>query len=215
LRGKKVLVTAGPTHEAIDPVRYLGNRSSGKMGFALANAASQRGADVTLVAGSVSLPSPRHVRRIDVQSAEQMLRAVMKELRKSDALIMAAAVADFRPVRVSPSKLKKERLVGEALTLRLEKTRDILAEVSNAAHDAVVVGFALETEQGLRNAKRKLKEKKLDMIVLNNPLTEGAGFHTDTNVVTLIARSGKTERLKKMPKFDVANRILDRVSGML
>jgi phosphopantothenoylcysteine decarboxylase/phosphopantothenate--cysteine ligase len=144
-----------------------------------------------------------------------MLRAVMKELRKSDALIMAAAVADFRPVRVSPSKLKKERLVGEALTLRLEKTRDILAEVSNAAHDAVVVGFALETEQGLRNAKRKLKEKKLDMIVLNNPLTEGAGFNTDTNVVTLIARSGKTERLKKMPKFDVANRILDRVSGML
>ncbi len=215
LKGKKILVTAGPTREAIDPVRYLGNRSSGKMGFALANAAALRGADVTLIAGSVSLPTPRHVRRIDVESAAQMSRAVAGEAGKANAVIMAAAVADFAPVKAAASKIKKEQLDGESMTLRLKRTPDILGELANRKHRAVVVGFALETDNGLRNAKSKLKGKKLDMIVLNNPLTDGAGFNTDTNVVTIITKSGKVERLKKMPKFDVAHRILDRVAKLL
>jgi phosphopantothenoylcysteine decarboxylase/phosphopantothenate--cysteine ligase len=215
LKGKKILVTAGPTREPIDPVRYLGNRSSGKMGFALANAAALRGADVTLVSGPVSLPTPRHVRRIDVESAAQMSRAVAGEAPKANAVIMAAAVADFAPAKVSPSKIKKETLNGQGMEIRLKRTADILGDLAKKKHRAVVVGFALETENGLRNAKLKLKGKKLDMIVLNNPLTDGAGFNTDTNVVTIIPKSGKVERLKKMPKFDVANRILDRVSKLL
>lgn len=215
LRGKRILVTAGPTYEAIDPVRFVGNRSSGKMGFALANAAALRGADVTLIAGSVSMPSPRHVRRVDVESAEQMLRAVTKELGKTNAVIMAAAVADFKPVRASSTKIKKERLDGGTMTLQLKKTPDILGELSRRKHRAVMVGFALETENGLRNAKTKLRDKKLDLIVLNNPLTEGAGFNADTNVVTIVSKTGRVERLTKMPKFDVANRILDRVSKLM
>jgi phosphopantothenoylcysteine decarboxylase/phosphopantothenate--cysteine ligase len=215
LQGKRILVTAGPTREAIDPVRFLGNRSSGKMGFALANAAALRGAEVTLVSGSVSLPAPRNVRRVDVETAGQMLAAVTKELGKAHALIMAAAVSDFKPAQVSRGKLKKETFGDDGMTLRLKRTPDILAALAGKKPGAVMVGFALETDYGLRNAKTKLKEKKLDLIVLNNPLTKGAGFNTDTNVVTIISKSGKVERLAMMPKFDVANRILDRVSKLL
>ncbi len=215
LLGKKILVTAGPTREALDPVRFLGNRSSGKMGFALANAAALRGAEVTLVAGSVSMPAPRNVRRIDVETADQMLGAVTKEFGKAHALIMAAAVSDFKPAQFSRGKIKKEKLGLDGMTIRLKRTPDILGTLSAKKHRAVIVGFALETDHGLRNAKTKLKEKKLDLIVLNNPLTDGAGFNTDTNVVTIISKSGKVERLAKMPKFDVANRILDRLAKML
>ena len=215
LRGKRILVTAGPTYEAIDPVRFVGNRSSGKMGFALANAAALRGADVTLVAGCVSLASPRHVRRIDAETAEQMSGVVRSEFGRADVVIMAAAVADFTPVRFSSTKIKKERLDGGTMTLQLKTTADILGQIARRKHGAVVVGFALETENGVRNAKVKLKEKKLDFIVLNNPLRKGAGFGTDTNVVTIISKNGKVEPLQKMSKFDVANRILDRVSKLL
>ncbi|HEY6190767.1 MAG TPA: bifunctional phosphopantothenoylcysteine decarboxylase/phosphopantothenate--cysteine ligase CoaBC [Bacteroidota bacterium] len=215
LRGKRILITAGPTREAIDPVRFLGNRSSGKMGFALANAAALRGAEVTLVSGAVSIPAPRNVRLIGVETADQMLGAVTKEFGKSHALIMAAAVSDFKPAQISRGKIKKEKLGTDGMTLRLERTPDILGTLSAKKHGAVVVGFALETDNGLRNAKTKLKEKKLDLIVLNNPLTDGAGFNSDTNVVTIISKSGKVERLAKMQKFDVANRILDRLSKML
>ena len=215
LNGKTILVTAGPTYEAIDPVRFLDNRSSGKMGFAIANAASQRGAKVTLVTGRVSRATPRHVKRIEIESADQMYRAVMSHRKKKDAIVMAAAVADYAPARVSSRKLKKEEHPGSTLMLELKKTKDILQELGRKKSGAILVGFALETENGLRNAKRKLKEKNLDLIVLNNPLAGGAGFEVDTNVVTIIPKRGKIEKLKKMSKFSVANQILDRVARML
>ncbi len=215
LGGKNILVTAGPTREAIDPVRFIGNRSSGKMGFAVANAAAERGAKVTLITGRVSLPTPRNVKRIDVDSADQMHRAVMGHKKNKDAIVMAAAVADYTPSRYSSRKIKKETLSGDTLSLDLKRTTDILRQLGREKHGAVLVGFALETDNGLRSAKRKLKEKNLDLIILNNPLEEGAGFDTATNVVTMIPKRGKVERLKKMSKFAVANRILDRVAKML
>ena len=215
LRGKKLLVTAGPTHESIDPVRYIGNRSSGKMGFALATAAALRGANVTLITGNVSLKTPRHVKRIDVESAEEMYRAVMKHAPKTDCLIMAAAVADFTPAFPSSKKIKKESQDKSRLTVELKPTKDILHHLSQQKNNCVTVGFALETNDGLRNAKRKLKDKQLDYIVLNNPLEEGAGFSGDTNIVTIISKKGKVERLKKMQKLDVAHSILDRVAPSL
>jgi phosphopantothenoylcysteine decarboxylase/phosphopantothenate--cysteine ligase len=212
LKGRKILVTAGPTQEAIDPVRYIGNRSSGKMGFALATVAVRRGADVTLITGRVHLPTPRNVKRIDVVSAREMFQAVTKAAPRKDAIIMAAAVADFTPASVLPRKLKKS---GAALTLELKETVDILAHLGARKGAAVLVGFALETHNGVANAVKKLKAKHLDFILLNNPLQEGAGFDADTNVVTLIARTGKVERLRKMSKFDVAWAILDKVAKKL
>lgn len=214
-KGRRLLITAGPTQERIDPVRFIGNRSSGKMGFALATAASQRGADVTLISGRVSLRTPNHVRRIDVESAGEMHRAVMKHSMKKDAIIMAAAVADFTPVAPSNQKLKKETVGGTPLTVALRRTKDILSDLAKRDTGALHVGFALETENDLRNAKLKLKQKHLDMIVLNNAHEEGAGFDTDTNIVTILSRSGKIERLNKMSKYDVAHEILNRVSRRL
>ncbi|TLY30209.1 MAG: hypothetical protein E6K56_07145 [Ignavibacteria bacterium] len=184
------------------------------MGFSLANAAAQRGATVTLVAGRVSLPTPRNVRRVDVESSEEMLHAVIRQSRKVDAVIMAAAVSDFAPVKFTPAKIRKEQVNGELL-LELKKTKDVLKELTRKNQQSVVVGFALETSDGVRNAKRKLREKKLDLIVLNNPTQRGAEIGGDTNVVTIISKSGNIERLKKMHKFDVANRILDRISKLL
>jgi phosphopantothenoylcysteine decarboxylase/phosphopantothenate--cysteine ligase len=214
LKGKRLLVSAGPTYESIDPVRFIGNRSSGKMGFALANAAALRGADVTLVAGPVHLETPRNVRRINVESAEQMYRTIMKHHKDTDAVIMAAAVADFTPTTISQKKIKKETK-GSLTNLEFKKTKDILTQLSLEKRHGILVGFSLETDNGLRNAKKKLKEKHLDVIVLNNPLEDGAGFNTDTNIVTIISRNWKTEKLKKMPKFEVANEILNRVSNIL
>ena len=215
LRGKNILVTAGPTHEHIDPVRYIGNRSSGKMGFAIAGAAAQRGADVVLVTGQVTLSTPRNVKRVDIESAAEMHRAVMKHSKNADAIIMSAAVADFTPAKPSSHKIKKEQLNGKSHSLELKKTKDILQDLSTKKYDGVLVGFALETEYGIGNAKQKLKQKKLDFIVLNNPLLNGAGFGTDTNIVTIISKNGKIEKLKKMPKYDVANEILNRVEKEL
>jgi phosphopantothenoylcysteine decarboxylase/phosphopantothenate--cysteine ligase len=215
LEGRKILVTAGPTQEAIDPVRFIGNRSSGKMGFAIANAAAQRGARVTLVTGRVALTTPRNVKRVDVESAEEMYRAVQRHKRGSDVIIMAAAVADFAPAEPSSQKLKKERING-TLTLELHRTKDILASVAATRENgSILVGFALETHNELRNAKRKLTEKHLDLIILNNPLTEGAGFGSDTNIVTIVGKNGRVERLRKLPKFDVAHEILNRVVRLL
>ena len=215
LKGKRILVTAGPTYERFDPVRYIGNRSSGKMGFAIATAATQRGADVVLVAGPVHLQTPLNVRRIDVESAQQMHDAVIKHFKGIDAIVMAAAVADFRPAMQASQKVKKEKLNGSLATLKLKRTKDILRVLAERKRHGVLVGFALETENGLRNAKAKLKEKKLDYVVLNNPLQNGAGFGVDTNIVTIISKSGKVEKLKKMPKFDVANEILNRVARLI
>jgi phosphopantothenoylcysteine decarboxylase/phosphopantothenate--cysteine ligase len=213
LEGKKILVTAGPTREAIDPVRFVSNRSSGKMGFAVANAAALRGADVTLVSGPVHLQTPRNVSRIDVESTKEMSKAVQSQFDKHDAVIMAAAVADFAPKHASKEKMKKEDM--RAMALELEKTDDILESLGQKKKGKVLVGFALETHNDAQNARGKLKRKHLDFIVLNNPLVEGAGFGVDTNVVSVIDKSGAVEKLPKLSKLDVANCILDRVAKNL
>lgn len=214
LEGKKILVTAGPTYEAIDPVRFVGNRSSGKMGFAIANAAALRGATVTLVAGPVHLETPRNVKRVDVESAKQMYEAVMEHSKKAEAVIMAAAVADYAPVSPAKQKIKKQSK-QDTLELSLAATQDILSSLGEKKKGTTLVGFALETENGLSNAKEKLKKKNLDLIVMNSLADEGAGFGSDTNVVTIIDKKGKSEKLPKLPKFDVANEILDRVKKII
>jgi phosphopantothenoylcysteine decarboxylase/phosphopantothenate--cysteine ligase len=213
LAGKRVLVSAGPTQEPIDPVRFISNRSSGKMGFALANAASQRGATVTLVSGPVSLQTPRHIKRIDVRTAHEMDRAMQAEFAASDIVIMAAAVADFAPVEPVAGKMKREG--AEELSIRLKQNPDIIQGLGERKKKQILVGFALETSNGIENAKKKLASKHLDLIVLNNAGEEGAGFDTETNIVTLITADGDTERLPKRPKLDVAHRILDHIVPMI
>jgi phosphopantothenoylcysteine decarboxylase/phosphopantothenate--cysteine ligase len=214
-KGKKILVTAGPTYEAIDPVRFIGNRSSGKMGFALANAAAHRGANVTLVTGPVRLETPRNVERVDVESADQMRDAVLKNAQTSDAVIMAAAVADFAPEKSARTKTKKGS-TGQPLSLHLVETPDILLSLGQKKRKGVVlVGFALETDNGLSSAREKLRKKNLDLIVLNSLKDEGAGFGVDTNVVTILDKKGKASKLPLMPKFDVANEILNRLKVLL
>jgi phosphopantothenoylcysteine decarboxylase/phosphopantothenate--cysteine ligase len=215
LAGKKVLVTAGPTHEPLDPVRYLGNRSSGKMGFSIAGAAAQRGAEVTLIAGPVVLPTPPHVHRIDVTTALEMHEAVLQAFRGTDVLIMAAAVADFTPVQTAPHKIKRELVAGDAFTIACTKNPDILRSAADHKTSQVLVGFALETTDEIEHARRKLAAKGLDLVVANNPTEKGAGFGSDTNIVTLITPDGRAERLPQQSKFDIANVILNRIVPML
>lgn len=215
LKGTKFLVTAGPTYEAIDPVRFIGNRSSGKMGFAIANAAALRGADVTLIAGPVHLETPLNVKRIDVESADQMLEAVLKQAGPSNAVIMAAAVADFTPRSPAKNKIKKDAAKKE-LSLTLAGTTDILMTLSQKKKKGtLLVGFALETENEVRNAKEKLKKKGLDLIVLNSLKDKGAGFGSDTNVVTILDKKGNAEKLPILTKFGVATEILNRLKNLL
>lgn len=215
LKGRKILVTAGPTYEAIDPVRFIGNRSSGKMGFALANAATLRSTNVMLVAGPVHLETPRNVTRVDVESAEQMQNAVLSYAAKPDAVIMAAAVADYAPVTPAGNKIKKEPAT-RPLSLALTETPDILHTLGQKKKKGtVLVGFALETRDELRNAHEKLKKKNLDLIILNSLKDKGAGFGGDTNVVTIIGKKGKPQKLPLMSKFDVANEILNRLKKLL
>lgn len=213
LAGKKILVTAGPTFEPIDPVRFIGNYSSGKMGFAVANAATLRGAEVTLVAGPVSLTTPRSVKRIDVKTAQQMFDVVHREFADVDAVVMAAAVADYAPVNPASEKIKRERHADEFF-IALKKNPDILKSLGERKQRQVLVGFALETNDGIANALDKLRRKNLDLIVLNNPNDEGAGFNTDTNLVTILTRDGASEQLPLLSKFDVANRILGEVTKL-
>jgi phosphopantothenoylcysteine decarboxylase/phosphopantothenate--cysteine ligase len=215
LQGRKILVTAGPTHEPIDPVRFIGNRSSGKMGFAIANAAAQRGASVTLISGPVALGTPKNVSRIDVETAEQMREAVMIQAKKCDAVIMSAAVADYTPKKPAANKIKKDESPRSGLTLELKPTSDILRDLGSKKNGAILVGFALETQNELANAKEKLRKKNLDLIVLNSTRDEGSAFGAETNVVTLIGKNGKVEKLSKMPKFDVATEILNRLVKLL
>ncbi len=215
LQGKKVLVTAGPTHEPIDPVRYVGNRSSGKMGFAVAHAAALRGAEVTLVSGPVSLKTPRNTRRIDVQTAVEMQKVVEREFPAVDLLVMSAAVADYSPVEPASNKIKKESRSDKRVTMELKENPDILKSLGESKRHQILVGFALETDDGIENAKRKLAAKHLDAIVLNDPTEDGAGFGVDTNVVTVITPDGRMEKLPKLSKFDVANEILNRVTPLL
>jgi len=208
LAGRRLVVTAGGTRERIDPARYIGNPSSGKMGYALAEAARDRGAKVTLITAS-SLPEPEGITIVPVETAVQMKRAVARAVAKADALIMAAAVADYQPKTVARSKIKKG---SPNLSLELVRTPDILGEVKG---NFIKVGFAAESENLVANAKKKLAEKKLDLIVANDITAKDSGFGVDTNKVTLIARQGKAESLPLMSKREVADKILDRVVGML
>jgi phosphopantothenoylcysteine decarboxylase / phosphopantothenate---cysteine ligase len=212
LDGQTVLITAGPTREDIDPVRFLTNRSSGKMGYALASAAVRRGARVVLISGPTDLQVPGGVDWIPVRAAEEMRNAVRDRAADANVVIMAAAVSDYRPAATQSQKLKR---TGERLTLDLEPTPDILAELGrDSVHEnrpRILVGFAAETDRMAENARRKLTGKGADMIVANDVTQEGAGFDADTNIVTLFLRDGREIPLPKLTKFDVANHILDRV----
>jgi phosphopantothenoylcysteine decarboxylase/phosphopantothenate--cysteine ligase len=208
LAGRAILITAGPTCEDIDPVRFLTNRSSGKMGYALAEAAHRRGARVVLVSGPTGLQIPDGVDWIPVRSAEDMHRTVRERAANADVVIMAAAVADYRPAAPHERKLKR----GEgSLTLELEPTPDILAELGREKHTQILVGFAAETHALAESARSKLARKGADIIVANDVTQEGAGFDTDTNIVTFYLRDGREIPLPEMSKFEVANQILDRV----
>jgi phosphopantothenoylcysteine decarboxylase/phosphopantothenate--cysteine ligase len=208
LEGETVLVTAGPTCEDIDPVRYLTNRSSGKMGYAVAEAAARRGARVILISGPTALATPERSERISVRSAEEMHRAVLAHLSPATIVVMAAAVADYRPIHSRDEKIKRG---AGRLTLELEATPDILADISGICGARTLVGFAAETGNVAENARRKLASKSVDMIVANDVTAEGAGFDVDTNLVTLYLRDGSEKSLPQMPKLDVANFILDAV----
>lgn len=217
MAGQKVVVTAGGTREAIDPVRFVGNHSSGKMGYAVAEAARDRGAAVTLIT-TVNRPAPYGVEAVSVASAQDMLAAVLSAARQADLLVMAAAVADFRPAAAAQQKIKK-KAGTDTLVLELVRNPDILAEVARQKEKGrgprVTVGFAAETEDLLANAQSKLERKKLDLIAANDVTATGAGFAVDTNKVTLLAADGSIEELPLMAKFEVANKILDRVQPFL
>jgi phosphopantothenoylcysteine decarboxylase/phosphopantothenate--cysteine ligase len=208
LEGQTFLLTAGPTQEDLDPVRFLTNRSSGRMGYAVAEAAAQRGAKVILISGPTALETPAGVTCVEVRTASQMLRAVEDHFAQATTAIFAAAVADYRPVDVAPQKIKKT--AGE-MTLRLEPNPDILATLARKKENRLIVGFAAETGKVAENARKKLAEKNADLIVANDITAEGAGFDVDTNIVTLFARDGRDLPLPKMTKREVAHRILDEV----
>jgi len=208
LDGETVVVTAGPTCEDLDPVRFLTNRSSGKMGYAMAEAASRRGAHVILVSGPTDLAPPAGVDWVPVRTTEEMRRSVREHAAETTVAILAAAVADYRPV--APHSKKMKRSAGR-LTVELEPTADILAELAREKGRRIVVGFAAETERVAENAREKLASKGADMIVANDVTQEGAGFDVDTNIVTLFLRDGRAIELPKLTKFEVANRILDQI----
>ncbi len=209
LAGETLLVTAGRTEEALDPVRYLSNRSSGKMGYALAEAGRRRGARVILVSGPANLEPPAGVDLVRVRSAEEMADAVLRHLDESTVLLMAAAVADFRPAKSEPRKIKRG---GGAPVLKFRPTRDILREVGGRRKPGqLLVGFAAESDKVIENAEAKLRAKRLDLVVANDVTQPGAGFDVDTNIVTLLFRGGRKLPLEKMSKQDVAHRILDAV----
>jgi len=213
LGGRRVVVTAGATREPIDPVRFISNHSSGKMGIAIARAAWRRGADVTLIAGHVDIPLPGEVNVVRTESAEEMGAAVAMALPAADVLFMAAAPADFRVADESPTKMKKG---GAAPSLVLEHTDDILlTTASKRRKGSIIVGFALETGDGVANARTKLHSKDLDLVVMNDATEPGAGFGVDTNRVTLIDRQGKEEALELMSKIELAEILLDRVEEKL
>ena len=211
LSGKRVMVTAGATIEAIDPVRYISNHSTGKMGYAIADALAKRGAEVVLVSGKCALPTPQGVRRVDVLSAEDMYKASVEEFEACDCAVMCAAVADYTPVAVSESKIKKS---NETFSIELRKTKDIARELGKVKGARKIVGFALETDNEQSNAEKKLAEKNLDMIVLNSLRDEGAGFGHDTNKVTFIDATHR-EELPLLAKSEVAERIAERIENLL
>ena len=208
MRGLRLLITAGGTREAIDPVRYIGNRSSGKMGYAIAAVAAERGAEVTLVSGPVSLAVPAGVKRVSVESALEMREAVLAAFPVTDVVIKAAAVADYRPEVVSEQKIKKN---SANLTVALTKNPDILAELGKIKTGQFLVGFAAETQELVANATEKLRRKNLDMLVANDVTLPGAGFESETNIVKLLSKDGRVEELPQMSKQSLAGLLLDRV----
>ena len=211
LAGKRVMVTAGATIEAIDPVRYISNHSTGKMGYAIADALAKRGAEVVLVSGKTALQTPQGVRRVDVCSAEEMYQASVAEFEAADCAVMCAAVADYTPVEVSATKIKKS---DASFSIELRKTKDIAFELGKVKGSRKIVGFALETDNEQVNAEKKLAEKNLDMIVLNSLRDEGAGFGHDTNKVSFIDAKER-EELPLLEKKEVAERIADRIEKLL
>ncbi|MCM0081577.1 bifunctional phosphopantothenoylcysteine decarboxylase/phosphopantothenate--cysteine ligase CoaBC [Geomonas sp. Red32] len=211
LAGERILVTAGPTLEEIDPVRYISNHSSGKMGYAIARQARLRGAAVTLVSGPTAIADPWGVKVLRVESAREMRDAVLAELESCDVVIKAAAVADYRPKQRAGTKMKKG---AESLSIELEKNPDILAEVGGRKEGRILVGFAAETADLVANATAKLNAKNLDMVVANDVSLEGAGFNVDTNIVKILSKDGKVEELPKMAKDQLAGVILDRVLAL-
>ena len=208
LLGQKVLITAGPSREPLDPVRYISNRSSGKMGYALARAAARRGAEVVLISGPTALAPPAGVKLTSVTTAAEMRQAILTEFVTCTALIMAAAVADYHPVAFSAEKIKRGR---ESLVVRLQPNTDILKELGQRKNGKFLVGFAAETGNLHLNAEKKLREKNLDMIVANDVTIEGSGFDSDTNIVTIFDRSGATRSLPLMSKDEVAEHIFDHL----
>lgn len=211
LTGKHLLVTAGPTREAIDPVRYITNHSTGKMGYALAEELAARGARVTLVSGPTQLACPKGVDRIDTVSAEEMYEASVKVFQEADGAVMCAAVADYTPTAVADCKIKKS---DNDMTIPLKRTRDIAAELGRQKGERLLVGFALETDHEEEHAQAKLERKNLDFIVLNSLQNAGAGFGVDTNVVTLIDRMGH-EKLPLLSKREVASRIVNKIESLI
>ena len=211
LENETIVVTAGPTCEDLDPVRFLTNRSSGKMGYALAQAAVRRGGRVILISGPTRLDPPQGVEFVSVRSTEQMHRAVIEHFSHATALIMAAAVADYRPVAPHSKKMKRTE---NHISLELESTPDILADVARGKGARIVVGFAAETGDVVVHARAKLEAKQADLIVANDVTAEGAGFDHDTNVITLYARDGSEQAFPRMPKIDAAQRILDRLLAL-
>lgn len=212
LKGKKLLVTAGPTQESIDPVRYITNHSSGKMGFAIAKAAMLRGADVTLVSGPVNIAPVSFIKTVHVVTARDMFETVTSLAKENDVIIKSAAVADFTPAKVADNKIKKSSC---NTSIELEKTLDILKHIGeNKRKNQIICGFSMETENMIDNSRQKLANKNLDMIVCNNLKETGAGFKTDTNKVTIITKKS-TEPLELMSKSEVADKILDRIVKMI
>lgn len=212
LVGKKVLVTAGPTRERIDPVRFITNYSSGKMGFALAEAAKLKGADVVLISGPNNLNKPQGLKYVEVETVEELRKAVEAEYEEADILLMSAAVSDYQTKKASAKKIKK---TSAEITLQLKRSPDILALLGKKKADCIHIGFALETENGVENATEKLNTKNLDLIVLNNPLEPGAAFGGDTNIVSIINKDKQVETFAKLPKTRVAEIILNKAVEIL
>ena len=210
LTGEKILVTAGPTREPLDPVRFITNYSSGKMGYALAIAAKRRGAEVTLVSGPSTLPMPRGVKCIGVSTAVEMRDAVLENYQQSTVVIKAAAVADYRPAVLAENKIKKR---DDTLLLKLERNPDIIAELGKNKGKRILIGFAMESENLVENAASKMAKKNMDYIVANLVTKKGAGFQGDTNIVTIMGRDGVIEELPLLDKMQVADRILDKLIG--
>jgi phosphopantothenoylcysteine decarboxylase/phosphopantothenate--cysteine ligase len=211
LAGERLLITAGPNHEAIDPVRFITNRSSGKMGYALARAAVRRGAEVTLVSGPTSLSAPEKTKLLKVKTAADMRAAVLDGFPNSTTVVMAAAVSDYSPVEAAPKKLKKG---AESMRLELKRNPDILQELGAKKDGRFLIGFAAETDDVIANAGKKLKEKNLDMIVANDVSAEGSGFEGETNIATILDRSGNLQTLPLMTKDELADRILDHLQAL-